>query len=147
MRAVSRTADVLLVEDNPGDARLTREAFDRADHDVDVSVATNGTEALDRLHGREGYDDDPPDLVLLDLHLPGTDGREILQDVKGDPALRRVPVIVFTSSAARADVLETYELHANAFITKPTDLEGFDEMVDRLEAFWLDVATLPPTDP
>ncbi|ELY73089.1 response regulator [Natrinema pallidum] len=138
-------AQILLVEDNPGDVRLTKEAFKQGRIENDLHVVSDGTEALDFL-GRQGpYTDVPhPDLVLLDLNLPGKDGEEVLEELKADPALRSIPVIVLTSSRAEEDVVKSYELHANAYLTKPVDPDEFIETVRAFEKFWFSVVRLPP---
>ncbi|AFO59186.1 MULTISPECIES: response regulator [Natrinema] len=138
-------AQILLVEDNPGDVRLTKEAFKQGRIENDLHVVSDGTEALDFL-GRQGpYTDAPrPDLVLLDLNLPGKDGAEVLEELKADPVLRSIPVIVLTSSRAEEDVVKSYELHANAYLTKPVDPDEFIETVRAFEKFWFSVVRLPP---
>ncbi|RZH66363.1 response regulator [Natrinema altunense] len=138
-------AQILLVEDNPGDVRLTKEAFKQGRIENDLYVVSDGTEALDFL-GRQGpYADVPrPDLILLDLNLPGKDGEEVLEELKADPALRSIPVIVLTSSRAEEDVVKSYELHANAYLTKPVDPDEFIETVRAFEKFWFSVVRLPP---
>jgi CheY-like chemotaxis protein len=137
---------VLLVEDNPGDIRLTQEAFSQAQRPIELHVATDGVEALDFLHGRGQFSDAPrPDLVLLDLNLPRKNGREVLAEIKRDQTLRRIPVIVLTTSTAEDDILGSYDLHANSYITKPVDLGDFEKIVQTTERFWLSIATLPPS--
>lgn len=131
--------DVLMVEDNPGDARLAHEAFSAVDSQVELTVVSDGAEALDLLHST----DDPPSLVLLDLDLPGVDGRAVLRECKTMPALRRTPIVVFTSSDAPEDVADVYDLHANAYMTKPNDSDGFFDTIRRLDAFWFSTAVLP----
>jgi CheY-like chemotaxis protein len=139
-----RPADVLLVEDNPGDVRLTREAFEMGDVDVDLHVVEDGDEALDFLYAGDGYADRPrPDLVLLDLNLPKRDGREVLDEAKTDEDLAPIPIVILTTSEARQDVLATYGRHANCFVTKPVDLDDFLDVVRGLESFWLDTVRLP----
>ena len=139
------TVHVLLVEDNPGDVRLATEAFERLGDELSLHVVTDGDEALDFLYRRGEHGDAPaPGFVLLDLNLPGRDGREVLRTIKNDDALRRTPVIVFTSSDADSDVRDVYDEHANAFITKPMDLSRYMDVVEEVKAFWVSVATLPP---
>lgn len=133
---------VLLVEDNPGDVRLTQEALD-GDRGVEVEVATTGKEALAFLEREPPHEEAPrPDLILLDLNLPGVDGRDVLETVKTDPDLRAIPVIVLTTSSADRDVEEVYAQHANAFVSKPLDLDRFLEVMSVIQTFWFDVAEL-----
>jgi CheY-like chemotaxis protein len=128
-----RTINVLLVEDDPGDVLMTREAFEEYLHNR-LDVVTDGAAALDYLRNEEPYADAPlPDLILLDLNLPRRDGREVLQEIKADPNLRHIPVIVLTTSRAEEDVLRSYRLHANAYVTKPVDFEGFIEAIKQID--------------
>ncbi|NGM70005.1 response regulator [Natronolimnobius sp. AArcel1] len=139
------TAQILLVEDNPGDVRLTKEAFKQGRIENDLHVVSDGTEALDFLAQQNEYSDAPrPDLILLDLNLPRTDGEEVLLELKADPQLRSIPVIVLTSSRAEEDIARSYELHANAYLTKPVDPDEFIETVRAFEEFWFSVVRLPP---
>jgi len=140
----SNCAQILLVEDNPGDARLTREVFAEGRITNHLHVASDGVEAI-RFLRREGpYRDKPrPDLILLDLNLPKKDGREVLAEIKADAALQSIPVVVLTTSAADQDVDNTYRLHANSFITKPVDLDQFIAVVRSIETFWLTIVRLP----
>ena len=135
---------VLLVEDSLGDVRLTQEAFKEAKVHIDLHIASDGEEAMAFL-GREGkYADAPrPDLVLLDLNLPRKDGRTVLAEIKGNPDIQSIPVVVLTTSAADEDVLKTYMLHANCYITRPVDLQGFLKVVKSIDGFWLSVVKLP----
>lgn len=136
--------EVLLVEDNPGDARLAREALRESKLHLNLAIAKDGVEALDVLHRRGVYEDaKTPDLILLDLNLPRKNGREVLADIKMTPGLKRVPVVVLTSSKAEQDVLASYDLHANCYIQKPLDLEKFIEIVQQIETFWFSIVTLP----
>ncbi|PCR89700.1 response regulator [Natrinema ejinorense] len=136
---------ILLVEDNPGDVRLTEEAFKQGRIENDMYVVSDGNEALDFLTQRGEYADMPqPDLVLLDLNLPGKDGEEVLEELKADPALRSIPIIILTSSQAEEDIATSYELHANAYLTKPVDPDEFIETVRAFEKFWFSVVRLPP---
>ena len=136
---------ILLVEDNPGDARLTREAFKQGRIENDLHVVSDGIEALAFLSQEGEYADEPrPDLILLDLNLPGKDGEEVLKELKDDPTLRSIPVIVLTSSSAEDDITTSYELHANAYLTKPVDPDEFIETVRTFEKFWFSVVRLPP---
>jgi CheY-like chemotaxis protein len=139
--------EILLVEDNPGDVRLTREALKEAKVRNSLSVAGDGVEALAFLR-REGLHANAPrpDIVLLDLNLPRKDGRQVLAEVKADPELRRLPVVILTTSKAEEDILKTYDLHANCFITKPVDFDQFVKVVRSIEHFWLSIVTLPPAD-
>ena len=135
---------VLLVEDSLGDVRLTQEAFKEGKVHINLHVVSDGEEAMAFL-GREGkYSEAPrPDLVLLDLNLPRKDGRTVLSEIKGNPSLKTIPVVVLTTSAAEEDVLKSYLLHANCFITKPVNLEGFLKVVKSIDSFWLSVVKLP----
>lgn len=138
--------DILMVEDNPGDVRLTREAFDQAAIDFAIHVVTDGDAALDFLFQRGAHTDAPrPDLVLLDLNLPRLNGQEVLKSMRDDPELKRIPVIVLTSSDDEDDVLRSYQLQANAYLKKPVDPAKFDELVRFLEEFWFGIAQLPTT--
>jgi CheY-like chemotaxis protein len=135
---------ILLVEDNLGDVRLTLEAFEEGKVCNEISVVNNGAEAMAFLHGEGKYADAPrPDLILLDLNLPKKDGYEVLAEIKQDSSLKRIPVVILTTSKAERDILETYYLHANCYITKPVDLEQFMTVVKSIETFWLDVVKLP----
>jgi chemotaxis family two-component system response regulator Rcp1 len=135
---------ILLVEDNPGDVRLTREALRGAKVANELHVVDDGEEALDFLRRRGRHGDAPrPDIVLLDLNLPRVDGVEVLADIKSDPELAKIPIIVLTSSSAEADIQRAYELHANCFISKPVDFTEFIGAVRSLEGFWLRIVRLP----
>lgn len=139
-----KTIEVLLVEDNLGDVRLTQEALKEGRLLVNLTVARDGIEAMDMLRQQNGQAAAPrPDLVLLDLNLPRKDGREVLQEIKADPNLRTIPVVVLTTSEADNDVLVTYGAHANCYITKPVDMDRFIEIVKMLEEFWFTVVKLP----
>lgn len=138
-----RAMDVLLVEDSPGDVRLTREAFREANESVHLHVATDGVEAMSFLYRRDGYSLAPrPDLILLDLNLPRLDGREVLSHIKSDAVLRTIPTVILTTSDADADVLRSYELHANAYLKKPVTLAAFELLVRSISDFWLTRAEL-----
>ncbi|HKR20684.1 MAG TPA: response regulator [Stellaceae bacterium] len=140
----SRPIEVLLVEDNPGDARLTREALREGKIHNNLHHARDGVEALAFLKREGEFAKAPmPDLVLLDLNLPRKDGREVLAEMKQDPRLRTIPVVVLTTSEAENDIVRSYELHANCYITKPVGLEQFISIVREIESFWLAVVTLP----
>lgn len=137
--------DILLVEDNPGDVRLTREALKDTSNPSRVHVVMDGEEAMAFLRRDGDHRDAPvPDLILLDLNLPRKDGREVLEEIKDDDALRKIPVVVLTTSEAEQDILKVYELHANCFITKPVDLDRFMQVVKTIEEFWFGVVKLPP---
>jgi len=137
--------EILLVEDNPGDERLTREALREGKVYHNLHWVKDGVQAMDFLRRQGKYADAPrPDIVLLDLNLPKKDGREVLEEIKTDEDLKRIPVVVLTTSKAEEDVLRTYNLHANCFVTKPVDLEKFIVVVKSIDVFWLTVVTLPP---
>jgi two-component system, chemotaxis family, response regulator Rcp1 len=140
-----RLVQILLVEDSPADIELTREALDDVKLANDLHVARDGVEALDFLHRRDGHEDAPrPDLILLDLNLPRKDGRAVLEEVKQDPSLRRIPVVVLTTSGEDEDILRAYDLQVNSYIRKPVGLDRFVEVVRSLENYWLGIVTLPP---
>ena len=137
--------EVLLVEDSPGDVRLTRESFKDAKVHVNLHVASDGAEAVAILRREGKYKSAPrPDLILLDLNLPKKSGREVLEEIKADPTLMTIPVVILTTSASKEDVLKSYRLHANCFITKPVDLAGFLKVVQSIDNFWLSIVKLPP---
>jgi len=140
-----RPIEILMVEDNPGDVRLTVEALKEAKVRNNLHTVEDGVEALAFLR-REGlYAEVPrPDLVLLDLNLPKMNGREVLAEIKEDPDLRRIPVVILTISQAERDIVKSYNLHANCYITKPVDLDQFLEVVKSIENFWLTIVKLPP---
>jgi len=141
----AKLAEILLVEDNEGDIELTREAFEDAKYRNNLHIAKDGDQALDYLFKRNGYEDAIiPDIILLDLNLPKTDGREILETIKADPKLKRIPTIVLTSSQADRDISGSYDLHANCYIVKPVDASKFMDVVQRVEHFWVDIVCLPP---
>ena len=139
-----RPIEILLVEDNPADVRLTIEALHDGKVANNMTVAMDGEEALACLR-REGQWEKAarPDVILLDLNLPRKDGREVLAEIKSDPSLRRIPVVVLTTSAAEQDVLRSYDLHANCYVRKPVDLDQFVHVVKTIESFWFTVVTLP----
>lgn len=140
----AKPVEVLLVEDNPGDVRLTKEAFRDGKMRNNLSVVGDGVEALALLRQEGKYGNAVrPDLVLLDLNMPKKDGREVLEEIKQDPDLKRIPVVILTTSAAEQDILKTYDLHANCYITKPVDLEQFITIVKSIEDFWLTLVKLP----
>jgi CheY-like chemotaxis protein len=143
MESVS-VVDVLLVEDDPGDVLMTQEAF--ADHKVHnrLHVVSDGVSAMEFLRKQDPYADVPtPDLILLDLNLPKMDGREVLAAIKADETLRSIPVVILTTSEAEEDVLRSYSLHANAYVTKPVDFERFIDVVRRIDDFFVTVVRLP----
>jgi len=135
---------ILLVEDNPGDVRLTQEALKESRHPVHLSVARDGVEAIEYLRNCEP--DARPDLILLDLNLPRKSGREVLSEIKADPELKRIPVLVMTTSRAEQDIQKAYSLNANCYITKPMDLDDFLRTVRSIEEFWMHTATLPHSE-
>jgi len=135
---------ILLVEDNPGDVRLTREALKESKMLNELYVTEDGVEAMEFLNREGNYADAPhPDLILLDLNLPKKDGRELLEEIKADEKLRRIPVVVLTTSKAQEDIYRMYEQHANCYITKPIDLDQFIEVVKSIDNFWLTIVKLP----
>lgn len=143
-RQTGRQVEVLLIEDNPGDVRLTQEAFKDGRVYVNLTVANDGVEAMEILNRKGPYAEKPrPDLILLDLNLPRKNGREVLAEIKADEELRRIPVIVMTTSKAEQDIHRAYNLNANCYITKPVDLEEFLTVVRSIEDFWLTIVTLP----
>jgi chemotaxis family two-component system response regulator Rcp1 len=136
--------DILLVEDNLGDVRLTREVLKDAKVRNNLYVCSDGEEAIDFLRQRGKYSGAlRPDLVLLDLNLPRKDGREVLSEIKADRELRNIPIVVLTTSAAERDILKSYDLHANCYITKPVDLPQFIHVIRSIEDFWLEIVKLP----
>jgi len=139
----TRPVNVLLIEDNPGDVRLTKEAFKEGNMSVNLSVVMDGVEATKYLTGDEKYADAVmPDLILLDLNLPKKDGREVLQEIKTNPKLLRIPVVILTTSNAEQDILHSYNLHANCYINKPVDFDKFFDVIQKIEEFWLSTAIL-----
>lgn len=142
---MGRPVEILLVEDNPGDVRLTQENFKESKIRNNLYVVDDGVEALSFLR-REGQYGDAvrPDVILLDLNLPKKDGREVLKEIKADPKLRRIPVVILTISSADEDIIKSYDLHANCYITKPIDLEQFGKVVKSISDFWLTMVKLPP---
>jgi len=142
-----RPVDILLVEDNPGDVRLTKEALRDAKVLNEIFVARDGVEAMEFLNRKGRFSDMPlPDLILLDLNLPKKDGREVLAEIKQNPILKHIPVVVLTTSKADEDIIKTYNLHANAYITKPVDLNRFAEIIHVLNEFWFSIVKLPPKE-
>lgn len=144
-RGRAAPVEILLVEDNAGDVRLTREALREGKVYNNLHWAKDGVEALEFLRREGNHADAPrPDIILLDLNLPKKDGREVLAVIKSDDQLKQIPVVVLTTSKAEEDVLRSYALHANCFITKPVDLDKFILVVKSIDRFWLTVVTLPP---
>ena len=143
--ATPRPVEILLVEDNEGDVRLTREALREGHLRNRLHVVVDGERALDFLFRRGDYPDAPrPDLILLDLNLPRRDGREVLAEIKTDASLKRIPVVVLTTSRAEEDLVRMYDLHANCFISKPVDFDQFIQVVKTIENFWFTIVVLPP---
>ncbi|MBN1455075.1 MAG: response regulator [Methanomicrobia archaeon] len=142
---IGKPIEILLVEDNPGDIRLTREGLKEGRIFNKLSVVEDGVEAMAFLRREGKYADAPhPDLILLDLNLPKKDGREVLKEIKSDPKLRRIPVVILTTSRAEEDIMGTYDQHANCYITKPVDFDQFLNVVKTIEDFWLTIVRLPP---
>lgn len=139
--------EILLAEDNPGDAKLTEKAFEQGKILNNLHIVENGAEALKFLRKEDQYQEKPrPDLILLDLNMPKKDGWDVLEELKEEPELSRIPVIVLTSSEAEEDVVKSYDLQANAYLTKPVDFQGFMEIVNGFEEFWLSVVKMPPKE-
>ena len=139
-----RPVNILLIEDNPGDVRLTQEAFKEGNMAIKLEVVMDGVEAIKYLRKESPYNKMiTPDLILLDLNLPKKDGREVLQEIKTDEHLKRIPVVVLTTSNAQQDILKSYNLHVNCYINKPVDFEKFFDIIQKIEDFWLSTAILP----
>ncbi len=139
-----KNIDILLVEDNPGDVRLTEEAFKEGKFNNNLSVVVDGLDAMSYLRKEGKYSDVArPDIILLDLNLPKKDGREVLKEIKSDQELKRIPVIVLTTSSAETDIHHTYGNYVNAYITKPVDLDQFIKVLGTIEEFWLNIVKLP----
>lgn len=137
--------EILLAEDNPGDVKLTQKALDQGQVLNNLHVVGDGKEAMAFLDQTGEYADSPrPDLILLDLNMPRMSGEDVLEEIKNDETLRRIPVVVLTSSEAEEDIVQSYDLHANAYLTKPVDFDGFLDIVGRIEEFWLTVVKRPP---
>ncbi|AFS16161.1 MULTISPECIES: response regulator [Mycobacterium] len=144
MTLEGRAIDILLVEDDPGDELITREAFEHNKLKNRLHVAHDGEEGLNYLYRRGEFADAPrPDLILLDLNLPKYDGRQLLEKIKSDPELAQIPVVVLTTSSAEEDILKSYKLHANAYVTKPVDLDQFMKAVRQIDEFFVQVVRLP----
>ena len=145
IRNAGEPVEILLVEDNPGDYRLTQEALKEGKVYNNLHWTQDGIEAIEFLKRRGKHAEAPrPDIVLLDLNLPKKDGREVLAEIKADPELRAIPVVILTTSKAEEDVLRSYDLHANCYVTKPVDLDKFIVVVQSIDRFWLTIVTLPP---
>ena len=136
--------EILLIEDNPGDARLAQEALKESKINNTLNIVSDGLAALDYLYRRGNYADAArPDIIFLDLNLPGKDGREILEEIKADTDLRAIPVVILTTSAAEEDIARTYAAHANCYVTKPVDFEQFTKVVHSVGDFWFTIVKLP----
>jgi CheY-like chemotaxis protein len=137
--------EILLVEDNPGDVRLTRKAFEDAGLVNNLHEVNDGVAAMEYLRNEGEYADvERPDMVLLDLNLPRKSGEEVLSEIKTDPDLKRIPVVILTSSDAEEDMIKTYNQHANAYLKKPVKFRGFLDVVQRVEGFWISIVEFPP---
>lgn len=140
----TRPVNILLIEDNPGDVRLTQEAFKDAKVPITLDVVMDGDEAIKYLRQSHPYEKcTVPDLILLDLNLPKRDGREVLAEVKTDPVLKSIPVVILTTSNAEQDIIKSYNLHVNSYINKPVDFDKFFDIIQKIEDFWLNTAILP----
>jgi len=140
----ARPIEILLVEDNPGDIELTKEAFNDSKISNNISVVMDGEQALDYLRRENGYKDSiTPDIILLDLNLPKKDGAKVLEEIKCDPNLKRIPVVIMTSSKAERDVIKTYNLHVNSYLVKPVSLSKFADIVEAIDNFWFSIVILP----
>ena len=144
-KTIGKSIEILLVEDNPGDVRLTREAFKEGKVLNNLNVVEDGIEALSFLNREGKYVDAPrPELILLDLNLPKKDGRDVLTEIKANGDLKRIPVVVLTGSRAEEDIIKSYDLNANCYITKPVGLDQFTKVVKSIDSFWLNIVKLPP---
>ena len=144
MTAKSKPIDILLVEDNPGDVRLTQETLREAKVHNTLHVVTDGAEALAFLRRTGQYvNEAPPNLILLDLNLPKKNGVEVLAEIKADENLRRIPVVILTSSQSEQDIVRSYNLYANAYVVKPVDFDQFIAIIKSIESFWLEIVYLP----
>jgi two-component system response regulator len=143
----AKPVDILLVEDNPGDVRLTKEALRDAKVFNNIYVVKDGVEAMEFLRKEGSFAHvSAPDLILLDLNLPRKDGREVLAEIKKDPKIKRIPVVILTGSKTDEDVMKSYDLHANCYVTKPVDLNGFIKIMHSIEEFWFTIVKLPPKE-
>lgn len=137
--------DILVVEDNPGDARLIKEVLNDNKFYSSLYIVNDGVEAMEFLHNQGKFSSVPkPDIIILDLNLPKRDGREVLAEIKSDNELKHIPIVIMTISQAEEDILKTYKLHANCYITKPIDLNEFIKVVKSIEDFWFSIVKLPP---
>jgi CheY-like chemotaxis protein len=142
----AKPVEILLVEDDPGDVLITREAIESSKVANRVNVVSNGEEALQFLRREASFADAPrPGLILLDLNLPRLDGREVLARIKSDPDLRRIPIVVLTTSSSDEDIVRSYDLHANAYVTKPVDFDQFMSVVRQIDEFFVSIVALPPS--
>jgi CheY-like chemotaxis protein len=140
----NRPINILLIEDNPGDVRLTQEAFKEGKVSTNLDIVMDGVEAIKYLRKQEKYANAvTPDLILLDLNLPKRDGREVLKEVKADEHLKRIPIVILTTSNAEQDIIKSYNLHVNCYINKPVDYDKFFDIIQKIEDFWLKTAILP----
>jgi chemotaxis family two-component system response regulator Rcp1 len=147
MRSDKRSVEILLVEDNPADARLTAEALKQSKVVNNLHVAMDGEQAMSFLRREAGHEDAAtPDLILLDLNMPRKDGREVLREIKTDDALKMIPVVIMTTSREEQDVTTSYSSHANCYIRKPLDVNGLFDVVTKIENFWFEIVVLPPVD-
>jgi len=147
MKNKFKAVEILLIEDNPGDVRLTIEALKESKIMNNMHVADDGIEALSFLKKEGIYKDKPrPDLIILDLNLPKKDGREVLGEIKSDDSLKQIPIVILTTSEAEEDIIKSYELHANCYITKPVNMEQFIKVVSSVGEFWFSIVMLPPGD-
>ncbi|MCI4668322.1 MAG: response regulator [Bacteroidia bacterium] len=149
MRKTIQTVRILLVEDNPGDVRLTQEVLKDGKYQYDLEVVTDGEEALEYLlkRGDKYATATTPDIIFLDLNLPRKDGREVLGEIKSHEKIKHIPVVVLTTSEAGPDIMHSYQLHANCYITKPVDINRFNEVIRGIENFWFNIVTLPSYNP
>ncbi|MBD3215172.1 MAG: response regulator [Candidatus Lokiarchaeota archaeon] len=146
-KIIGKPIEILLVEDNPGDIRLTKEALKQSKILNNLNIAMDGDEAMKYLLKEGNYSEKPtPDIILLDLNLPKKDGREVLAEIKERKELRHIPVVILTSSEADEDIIKTYELHANCYVTKPVDLNQFSKVVKAIGDFWFSIVKLPNGD-
>ena len=144
-KSLPKHIEILLVEDSPADVLLTREAFEQNKILNSLHVAEDGVQAMDFLHKRGAYASAPrPDLILLDLNLPRKNGREVLAEIKTDPELRKIPIVVLTTSSAEEDILKAYDLNANCYVVKPVGFDNFMEAIQSIRHFWFSIVTLPP---
>ena len=144
-RSLPKHVEILLVEDSPADILLTREAFEQNKIMNPIHVAEDGIRAMDFLHKRGEYASAPrPDLILLDLNLPRKNGREVLAEIKSDPELKKIPIVVLTTSSAEEDILKAYDLNANCYVIKPVGFDNFMNAIQSIRHFWFSVVTLPP---